>query len=143
MQFGEYVIAAGGTGEELQKWQLGTDTAFANLAGSPPKADFIAVVRDFVWVGNIDEGSGRVPFRVRWSGFNDIDGWTTGTDQSDFQDLPDSGAVTGLVGGEYCTILCERNLPGDLYRPARSGSLTGLNHKWVVAYPALSVTMAH
>lgn len=108
VQFGEYVIAAGGTGEELQKWQLGTDTAFANLAGSPPKADFIAVVRDFVWVGNIDEGSGRVPYRVRWSGFNDIDGWTTGTDQSDFQDLPDSGAVTGLVGGEYCTILCER-----------------------------------
>ena len=108
VQFGEYVIAAGGTGEELQKWQLGTDTAFANLAGSPPNADFIAVVRDFIWVGNIDEGSGRVPYRVRWSGFNDIDGWTTGTDQSDFQDLPDSGAITGLVGGEYCTILCER-----------------------------------
>mgnify|MGYP000621320430 FL=1 len=59
VQFGEYVIAAGGTGEELQKWQLGTDTAFSDLGGTPPKADFIAVVRDFVWTGNIDEGSGR------------------------------------------------------------------------------------
>lgn len=108
IQFGENVIAAGGIGEELQKFQVGTDSAFSNLAGSPPKAEHIAVVRDFVWVGNIDEGSGRVPFRVRWSAFNDIDSWTSGTDQSDFQDIPDSGKVQGLVGGEYCTILTER-----------------------------------
>ena len=108
IQFGDNVIAAGGIGEELQKFQVGTDSAFSNLAGSPPKADHIAVVRDFVWVGNIDEGSGRVPFRVRWSAFNDIDSWTSGTDQSDFQDIPDSGKVQGLVGGEYCTILMER-----------------------------------
>jgi len=108
VQFGDYVIAAGGTGEELQKWQLGTDTAWSNLAGSPPKADYIAVVRDFIWTANIDEGSGRVPYRTRWSGFNDIDSWTSGTAQSDFQDLPDSGAITGLVGGEYATILTER-----------------------------------
>ena len=108
VQFGEYVIASGGIGEELQKWRLGTDTAFSNLGGSPPKSDFITVVRDFIWLGNIDEGSGRIPYRVRWSGFNAIDSWTAGTDQSDFQDLPESGAVMGLVGGEYCTILTER-----------------------------------
>ena len=117
VQFGEYVIAAGGAGEELQKWQLGTDTAFSNLGGSPPKADFITVVRDFIWTGNIDEGSGRVPYRVRWSGFNAIDSWTAGTDQSDFQDLPDSGAVMVLVGGEYCTILTER----AIFRATYSG----------------------
>lgn len=117
VQFGEYVIASGGTGEELQKWQLGTDTAFSNLGGSPPKADFITVVRDFIWTGNIDEGSGRVPYRVRWSGFNAIDSWTSGTDQSDFQDLPDSGAIMGLVGGEYCTILTER----AIFRATYSG----------------------
>ena len=117
IQFGDTVIAAGGIGEELQKFQVGTDSTFANLAGSPPKAEHIAVVRDFVWVGNIDEGSGRVPFRVRWSAFNDIDSWTSGTDQSDFQDIPDSGKVMGLVGGEYCTILMER----AIYRATYTG----------------------
>jgi hypothetical protein len=108
IQFGDYVIAAGGIGEELQYFELGTSSAFADLAGSPPKADFIAAVRDFVWVANVDSGTGRIPYRCQWSGFNDVDGWTVGTGQSDFQDLPDSGEITGLVGGEYATILTER-----------------------------------
>jgi len=107
IQFGEYVLASGGIGEEIQKWQLGTDTVFSNLANAP-KADFIAVVRDFIWTANIDDGAGRVPYKVRWSGFNDITSWTAGVDQSDFQELPDSGAITGLVGGEYATVLCEK-----------------------------------
>jgi len=85
VQFGDTVIASGGTGEELQKFQLGTDTVFSDLSGTPPKADYIAVVRDFVWTANIDEGSGRVPYKVRWSGFNDITSWVAGTDQSDYQ----------------------------------------------------------
>jgi hypothetical protein len=92
----------------LQEFTLGTDSAFADLGGTPPKADFIAVVRDQVWTANIDEGSGRVPFRVRWSGINNSTQWTVGTDQADFQDIPDAGAITGLVGGEYATILMEK-----------------------------------
>ena len=43
VQFGETVIAAGGVNNNLQKFVLGTDSAFADLGGSPPKADFIAV----------------------------------------------------------------------------------------------------
>jgi hypothetical protein len=108
IQFGDYVIAAGGIGEELQYFELGTSSAFADLAGSPPRADFIAAVRDFVWVANVDSGTGRIPYRCQWSGFNDVNGWTVGSDQSDFQDLPDSGEITGLVGGEYATVLTER-----------------------------------
>jgi len=112
VQFGETMIAAGGTGEALQKFQLGTDTAFADLAGSPPKADYIAVVRDQVWLASIDEGSGKIPFRTRWSGINDETSWTVGTDQADFQDIfgGDSGAITGLTGGEFATILMERGI---------------------------------
>jgi len=110
VQFGTSVIAAGGAGETPQSWTLGSSSAFADLAGSPPKADFIAVVRDQVWVANIDEGSGRVPYRTRWSAINDETGWTVGTDQSDFQDIPDAGAITGLVGGEYAVILLERGI---------------------------------
>jgi hypothetical protein len=108
VQFGDAVIAAGGVGETPQSFTLGSSSVFADLAGSPPKADFIAVVRDFVWTANIDTGSGRLPFRCYWSGFNDPTSWTSGTNQSDFQDLPDSGAITGLVGGEYATVLTEK-----------------------------------
>ena len=59
VQFGNKVIATGGTGEEPQVWTLGTSTAFANLAGSPPKGDFLAVVRDFVWIANAERFSGH------------------------------------------------------------------------------------
>ena len=73
------------------------------------KSDFVAVVGDQVWTANIDEGSGRIPFRARWSALNDATSWTVGTNQADFQDIPDSGAITGLIGsGRYATILMEK-----------------------------------
>lgn len=115
VQFGNEVIAAGGIGEDLQKFQLGTDSAFSDLSASAPKADFIAVVRDFVWTANIDEGSGRKPYRVKWSGFNSTTSWTSGTDQSDHQDIVDSGEIRGIVGGEFCTILMERAIVRATY----------------------------
>ena len=80
-----------------------------------PVFDFIAVVRDQVWTANIDEGSGRVPFRTRWSAINNSTSWTVGTDQADFQDIPDAGAITGLVGGEYATILLEKAIARASY----------------------------
>ncbi len=115
-QFGNYVLCAGGVGETIQSFQLGSSSAFADLTNAP-KADFLAVVRDFVWAANVDSGSGRIPFRCQWSGFNNITSWTSGVDQADFQDLPDSGAITGMVGGEYCTILTER----AIYRATYAG----------------------
>lgn len=117
VQFGDYVIASGGVNEPLQYFELGASATFSDLGGSPPKADFLAVVRDFVWTANIDSGAGRIPYRCQWSGFNNVTSWSVGTDQSDFQDLPDSGAITGMVGGEYCTILTER----AIYRATYSG----------------------
>ena len=116
VQFGKEIVAIGGIGVPPQRYTLGSSTLFADLAGSPPDADFITVVRDFVWLGNVEDGSGnRLPYRVQWSGFNDITSWTAGTDQSDFQDIPDAGAVTGMVGGEYCTILMERAIVRATY----------------------------
>jgi hypothetical protein len=114
-QFGNKVIATGGTGEEPQVWTLGTSTAFADLAGSPPKGDFLAVVRDFVWIANADDGSGRVPYKAYWSGFDDPTSWTAGTDQSDFQSIPDAGNIVKIIGGEYCTILMERAIVRATY----------------------------
>jgi hypothetical protein len=56
-----------------------------------------------------------VPYKAYWSGFNDPTSWTAGVDQSDFQDIPDAGAITGMVGGEYCTILMERAIVRATY----------------------------
>ena len=117
VQFGNQIITSGGVGEYLQEYTLGSSTQFATLSTDAPKADYIAVVRDFVFTGNIDEGSGRKPYRVRWSGFNDPTSWTSGTNQSDFQDCVDSGAITGIVGGEYATILLEK----AIFRATYSG----------------------
>ena len=115
VQFGTNVIAAGGIGEELQKFNVGTDSSFSDLSGTPPKAEYIAVVRDQVWTANIDEGSGRVPNKVRWSGLNDETSWTIGTDQADSQIIPDAGDITGLCGGERAVILMERAIAVATY----------------------------
>lgn len=117
VQFGNYVLAAGGVQEAIQSFELGSSSVFSDLSAAAPKADFLAVVRDFVWTANVNTGSGRLPYRCQWSGFNDITSWTPGIDQSDFQDLPDSGAITGLVGGEYATVLTER----AIYRATFTG----------------------
>ena len=114
VQFGDRVIAAGGTGETLQSYVLGSSSTFADVSGSP-KAKFIASVRDFVMSAYIDEGSGEVPYRVRWSAINDATSWTIGTNQADSQDIADAGEVTGLVGGEYATILLERAIVRATY----------------------------
>ena len=114
-QFGEVVLATGGITSNPQKFDLTTDTIFSDLAGSPPTANHIAIVRDFVWLADVNTGSGRVPYRVYWSGFNDAESWTAGTAQSDFQDIVDAGHISGIVGGEYCTILMERAIVRATY----------------------------
>jgi hypothetical protein len=140
VQFGNKVLAAATTGTNLQKYELGTDSAFSNLSGTPPKAEFIATVRDQVWLGNVDDGSGAVPFRVQWSGLNDETSWTVGTDQSDYQDIVDAGNVQGLVGGEYAVILMERaiavaNYVGSplIYQIDRVETARGCKYKGSVA----------
>lgn len=114
VQFGSYVVAVGGTNVATQKFLLGTDTAFSALSGAP-KARFVANVRDFVMTAHIDESGTTTPFRVRWSAINDTTSWTIGTNQADSQDIADAGEITGLVGGEYATILLERAIVRATY----------------------------
>jgi hypothetical protein len=109
--WGETVIAAAIT-EPLQTITLG-GTQFADLVTSTrkPKAHHIAVVRDFVVLGNVsDSVDGAVPHRVWWSAVNDAaDFDPSGTTESDFQDLVGGGgAVMKVVGGEYGVIVQRR-----------------------------------
>lgn len=92
-----------------QYYDMGTSTLFANLAGSPPKAKRIAVVGDFIVMGNLDEGGTKYPNRLRWSGFNNSEAWTSSlATQSDYQDLLGrGGAIQRIVPGETGLIFQE------------------------------------
>ncbi len=96
--------------DAMQAWTLGSSSAFADLAASAPKARHIAIIRDFVVVGYVDD-SGVIPYRVQWSPVGNPAGtWTASGDattQADAQDLGAGGAVQGIVGGEFGSVFCE------------------------------------
>jgi len=100
--FGNHVVAANGI-DEPQVFTLGSSSLFADLGGSPPIFTYSNVIRDFLFTGRISTAKNR----VQWSGINDIETWTSGTKQSDSQDLADGGEVTGITGGEYGYIFQE------------------------------------
>ena len=106
-QFGTTVIAVAG-GENPQAWTLGSSSAFADLGGSPPTARHVAIVRDFVVLGNTAGGTNQ----VRWSAIGDETSWSTSaTTQADQQDIKGPGGwVQKIVGGEYGTIFLEHEI---------------------------------
>lgn len=93
-QFGD--LAIGVQGAAPVKYTIATGTA-ALLGGTPPNGKYITTVKDFVVIAGVDSANST----AYWSAINNAEGWTVGTDQSDFQQLPDGGAITGLAGGEY------------------------------------------
>lgn len=109
VKFGEYVIASSYT-DAPQIIALG-GANFAALSGSPPKAKTIAVVRDFVVLGGINDGTAKLT-TVKWSGFGDETSWTTNpATQSDEQELGDiGGQVLRIIGGAYGTIFRQRGI---------------------------------
>jgi hypothetical protein len=107
-QFGTRIIAAA-KGVPTQKYDLGVDVTFVDLAGSPPSAARIATVRDFVMVGNI---STLGPNFIQWSAYNNTELWTPSlATQSDFQELfGRGGRVQRIVPGEYAVIFLEQSI---------------------------------
>lgn len=99
-QFGQRIIATH-IGNVVQYWDMGASTLFANLPGTPPQAARIAVVGDFVVLGDLYEGSTNKPNWVRWSGFNASELWTASSaTQSDSQELfGRGGRVQKIIGG--------------------------------------------
>ncbi len=115
-QWGNDVIATNFT-DPIQVITMGSPP-FADLAGSPPKARHIAVVDNFVVVGNTWDASDLyVPYRVRWAGIGTSTSWTvSATTQADFQDLKnDSGYIQKIVGGEFGLIFQERAITRMAY----------------------------
>lgn len=94
IQFGDLVIILNG-GAPV-KYTIAT-AAGAVLAGSPPSSSMGAVVDPgFIFLA----GNSSNRNRVYWSGLETAEGWTVGTNQCDYQDIPDGGPITGLAGGQ-------------------------------------------
>ena len=96
-----------------QFFDLTASTAFANLAGAPPQARYIAVVGDFVVLSGLLNN----PYRVQWSGLGDPANWSNTTNSSNFQDLPDGGIVRGVAGGEFGNIFQDTAIRRMIYAP--------------------------
>jgi hypothetical protein len=111
-QFNDYVIATQAN-DDVQVYQIGVSSAFANLGGSPPRSAYCAVVNRFL----VLTGLGSFPRRVQWSGLNAITTWTSGTNFSDYQDLPDGGNTTRVVGGEFGVIFQDSGIRRMVYVP--------------------------
>lgn len=76
-QFGNIVLATN-FANAIQAFTLGTSTDFGDLAAAAPQARTMAVIKDFLMVGNtIDGTDGDQPSRVWWPAINDIDNWPT------------------------------------------------------------------
>jgi hypothetical protein len=102
-QFGTLAIAVNGV-DAPQKFDLAAGINWTALAGSPPVGTYICTVKNFVLMGKI----GSTPQRVQYSGIDNAEIWGAVTaNQAGFQDLPDGGNVTGLVGGELAVIFQE------------------------------------
>jgi hypothetical protein len=107
-QFGNVVLASNDN-SKIQAWTIGVSSAFADVAATAPVAKDIAVVRDFIFAGNLAAGSN--PDKVQWSDINDETDWTSGaTSQSDFQIIPDGGNVQAITGGEFGVVLLEKSV---------------------------------
>ena len=107
-QFGNVVLACNDT-QKIQTWTIGVSSTFADVAAAAPIAKDIAVIRDFVFAGNLLGGT--EPDKVQWSDINDETDWVSGaTSQSDFQIIPDGGNVQAITGGEFGVVLLEKSV---------------------------------
>ena len=104
--------------DPVQEFTFGSSALFADLGGSPPNARYVATVRDFVLLANINDGASK-PYTVRNSARADPTDWTiSSTTQASSFDVYDSGPITGLVGGGFGTLFTT----GGVYRLTYIGS---------------------
>ena len=113
VKYGTAVIAVNGA-DAPQSITIASGTNFAALGGSPPTSKHIAVVREFVVMGNITSAQNR----VQWSSSNNAAAWTTGVNEANQQDIPDGGLVQAIIGGEVGYVFQERQITRMIRVPA-------------------------
>lgn len=114
-QFNDLVFATQAN-NVLQVFNLKSSSEFDDALGEPPRAAYIEVVGRFLVLSGLLDS----PYRIQWSGLNDVnstDSWTSGINSSDFQDLPDGGIVRGVAGGEYGIVFQDQAIRRMIYAP--------------------------
>lgn len=111
-QFNTKIIATQ-KNDVVQVFDIDSSSAFADLGGSPPQASHVTTVNRFLVLSGINGYENR----VQWSGLNAITTWTSGTNYSDYQDLPDGGNIQSVVGGEFGVILQEGSIRRMVFSP--------------------------
>ncbi len=103
LQYGNRIVAVSNS-NPIQTFLLGTDIIFSDLSATAPQAAYASIIRDFLMVGNTYFSGDTVPNMVWWSAIDDPTSWpavgsTAAIEvQSDNQQLPEGGAVQGIVG---------------------------------------------
>lgn len=98
-QFSEHIIASNYI-DPIQVWSENTKGTFEDLSATAPRAKHLAVVKDFLFMGNvIDSLDGIKPDRLWWSPIGNPRGVYSPSQstQCDYQDLPDAGHIQGIV----------------------------------------------
>lgn len=109
--YGDRLIATNGI-EPPQYIEMSTAaTAFADLPGSPGAAEFIASFKGFVVLGSLASSA----IKIKWSGLEDSEQWTPGTNQSDEQEFPEGGRITGLGAADVLYIFKEKAIIRGVY----------------------------
>lgn len=104
-------------GTVMQVIDVDQGTAFADLAGNPPRARYISIVSEFL----VAAGLASDPNAVAWSDLGDIEYWQfgvkTGGHTSDIQIFPEGGTVTGFAGGEFGLVWQESKIRRMVFSP--------------------------
>lgn len=115
-QFNDTVIAVQ-VNTPPQKFLIGTDTQFADLAGSPPNAGSVAIINFFLVLTRLLSN----PRRVQWSDLGNINQWTAGVGLSDFQDISDGGNMRAISGSDaYGVVFQDSAIRTFTYAPGSS-----------------------
>jgi len=106
VQYGDRYISAMGISNPVQSFNVAGGSQFADLDAATPRALHIAVVREFIVLGNTwDTSQGFRPDQLWWSAFGNAASWpapgspSAQAVQSDRQILADGGHVQGIAAG--------------------------------------------
>ncbi len=110
-------VFAANIANAVQAKSIGAAANFADLAAAAPKARHLAVFNNFLMLANLQISTTYYPNALRWSAIDAPDSYpTVGSDaaiavQSDLRELPEGGAINGIVGSELGgTVVCETKI---------------------------------
>ena len=112
-QFDNYVFATDYTDDLVQK-TIGAAANFAAVSGAP-NARQIGVINRFLVLGDLDQGSGAVPYKVQWSAIDDPTNWPTpgsatalSVESGEETLQSEHGAVTAIAGGQFWGLIFQK-----------------------------------